>query len=76
MDALRAHPASDGSTPVWAAAQAGNPDSLDMLLAAGMDPAQPATDGSTPLFMAAREGHAEAVARLIAAGCDIHEPRK
>lgn len=57
----------------WAA-QFGDLDKIDALLAAGTDPSTPDPSNglsTTPLMMAASHGRADAVARLIAAGAKL-----
>lgn len=57
-----------GTTPLVAAATAGDTRSVRLLLAAGADPNRESGFGSTPLAAAAREGHTDTAAALWDAG--------
>jgi ankyrin repeat protein len=53
---------------VFAAAEVGNVDALNMLVAAGADVNAPATTGETPTHVAWAKGHAAAAAFLLGRG--------
>ncbi len=64
-----------GSTPLIAAAAAGDLELVEVLLARGANPDAQAGDGRTPLHAAVESEGGESlavVARLIAAGADLH----
>ena len=52
-------PASEGATPLWRAARAGDLDAVRLLLDAGASPDAAAGDGTTPLMLAAGVGFRE-----------------
>jgi hypothetical protein len=58
---------------LWAAAQGGNVEDCDALIAIGADVNWRNADGDTPLLAACRRGHSSTVALLLARGadCDI-----
>lgn len=57
-----------GKNMVFAAAEVGNVDALNMLVAAGADVNAPATTGETPTHVARAKGHAAAAAFLLGRG--------
>jgi ankyrin repeat protein len=77
-------PASEGATPLWRAAKAGDVEAVALLLSAGAASDLPAADGSTPLMVAAGVGFREdraqtteresidVIGRLLDAGAGIN----
>ena len=62
-----------GWTGLHAAARAGHPDAVRLLLEHGADPnAREAGDNTYPLHWAAAHGHADVVRALLDAGGDVH----
>jgi ankyrin repeat protein len=62
---------TDGSTPLYMAAQRGNLVIVTLLLANGADVNKARTiDGSTPLYVAASLGHTAIVSYLLDHGAD------
>lgn len=73
--ARRASPhavAADGHSPLSAAAAAGNPVAVRILLSNGADPSAELEVG-TPLMLAARFGHKAVVSVLVKAGADPNQ---
>lgn len=56
--------------PLFAAAQGGSIDAIDLLVAAGADVDLVAPNGSSPLSLAAKSGNPAAVAKLLSLGLD------
>ena len=73
LDAAGAGPAArrSGRTPLFAAAEAGNLESVRVLLEAGADASIPDGHGRTPISAAYREGHDSVVSTLEAAGASL-----
>ncbi len=59
-----------GYTPLLFAAQAGDPDSVRLLIAAGADIKDAAADGTNAVIIAEHAGHGDTAAVLLAAGAD------
>ena len=66
---------NDGATPMFAAAQNGHADALQLLLQAKADPDKAKDNGVTPMFAAAHSGHADALQLLLQAKADPDKAR-
>ena len=66
------NPHRRGQTPLHAAAKAGHPQLVRLLLDSGSDKEARRCDLFTPLFIAAKSGHLSVVETLLAAGADVH----
>ncbi|KIW32271.1 hypothetical protein, variant [Cladophialophora immunda] len=75
--AVDARGGTNGSTPLWAAAAAGNTDIIKALTEAGADVNATADDGTTPLMIATSEGKRAAVRMLVDVGasCGARDQR-
>lgn len=62
---------SSGGTPLYAAAWAGHPDAIEVLLARGADVNLADASGMTPLMAAATQGHDEVVRMLTRRGASL-----
>jgi uncharacterized protein len=62
---------SPGGTPLYAAAWAGHPDAIEVLLAHGADVNLADASGVTPLMAAATQGHDETVRLLARRGASL-----
>lgn len=57
---------------LWAAAQAGNTEDCESLLAIGADINWKNNDGDTPLLIACRRGHISTIETLLVHGADVN----
>lgn len=65
-------PDADGYTPLWLAAQRGDPEMVRLLLAAGAEVNLPGAYGATPLLVAACHGREAVVRLLVESGADVN----
>ena len=63
-----------GYTPLHEAADAGNVEAIEFLIASGADTERMSTAGVTPLLLAIGAGHEDAALALINGGADVDRP--